>query len=465
MVSLRSVVALSTVAAGLAAWAVHTHAQPPADLPEVLPAPSTQPARLIGVGGCTAAGCHNAPTSAGTVGTEYAVWLHDPHGQAAVTLGKREYKDILSRLKGTAYNESLCWKCHLTPTPDGSQLAEDMRPDGIACESCHGPAQKWRTEHYKDSWKGLSAETKRDQYEFYPTKDLGRRMEKCAECHVGNLDKDVNHDLIAAGHPRLTFEYTAYHDLLPRHWKEPHERSANKTDFEAKAWLLGQAVTAQATVKLTEARAKLAGQPTHPWPEFTEVGCFACHHDLKADSGWRQKARYADTKPGSPPWGTWVRPGPDSLTRIAPDWAPPANVFAGVAKLGWQTKPDANQAAGAVVALDAWRKQVEGASLDAAAVRKLLAALTADGVKHPPRDWDDAAQHYLGLAALYQSLGNFDPTVATQARRDLFLGLRKQLSFSSSKDRVYNSPVGFTPEKYLQALQPFATEFRTPDAP
>ena len=85
--TLRAVVPLVTVVAGLAAWAVHTHAQPP----EPLAAPqSAQPAgRLVGVGGCAAAGCHNAPKSAGASGTEYAAWVHDPHGRAFATADRR----------------------------------------------------------------------------------------------------------------------------------------------------------------------------------------------------------------------------------------------------------------------------------------------------------------------------------------------------------------------------------------
>ena len=34
----------------------------------------------------------------------------------------------------------------------------------------------------------------------------------------------MNHDLVAAGHPRLNFEYASYLAAYPKHWKEPHER-------------------------------------------------------------------------------------------------------------------------------------------------------------------------------------------------------------------------------------------------
>jgi hypothetical protein len=475
-VSLRAFVPIVTVAAGLAAWAVHSPAQPPQ--PEQL-APPAQPAlRVQGVGGCAAAGCHNAPNLPGRPGTEYGTWVHDPHGRAFATLSSKLYRTMVAQLSTKGYKEDLCQKCHATPTADGSRLPDDLLADGIGCESCHGPAEKWRTTHYQKAWIARSEEEKALDG-LFPTKNLTRRMEKCAECHVGNADKDVNHDLIAAGHPRLNFEFTAYHHLMvPRHWQEPYEKSNTPSDWEAKAWTTGQAVTAKAAAELTAARAKAAGQPNHPWPEFSEYGCFACHHDLKpkqdgdAGSTWRQHPRYADTPPGSPPWGTWVRPIPEALSRVAPSWGPPGgDPLAELAAVMSRPSPDpkdvrakAEQSAGK---LDAWRKQVQSAGpLDAAAVRKQLAALAADGVAHPAREWDDAAQNYLALAALYHSLNGLDPASATPSRRDLFLGLRAPLLFPpAGPGRQYNSPPEFTPNKYKQALQPFAAAFRTPEAP
>jgi hypothetical protein len=482
-VSLRAFVPIVTVAAGLVAWSVHSPAQPPA--PELFPQPAQPGLKVQGVGGCAAAGCHNAPLAAGKAGTEYATWVADPHGRAFATLESPLYKGILTRLKGTAYTEELCLKCHATPTPDGSPLPRDLLADGIGCESCHGPSEKWRTTHYQQAWKSRSDADKLADG-FFNTKDLTSRVGKCAECHVGSADKDVNHDLIAAGHPRLTFEYTAYHELMPRHWRdklseaEPWEDKSKKfgPDFEARAWLVGQAATAKAAVELTAARAKLAGQPTHPWPEFTEYGCFACHHDLKPKqdgnpgSTWRQDSRYDKIPPGTLPWGTWVRPGPEGVSRVSPAVAPPGgDPFADLAVQMSQSSPDPKQAAGkaeqAVGRLARWREVVAAAPpLNAAGARKILAGIVADGLARPPRDWDDAAQHYLALAATYQSLCEYDKSAETPARRDLFLKLRTVLAFPpAGEKRRYDSPVEFTPEKYQQALQPFATEFRNTDAP
>jgi hypothetical protein len=471
-VKLRLFGACVAVAAGVIAWSVRSPAQAPG--PEQLARPAQSAGGIQGVGGCAAAGCHNAPLSPGSVGTEYGTWVHDPHGRAFATLDSPLYKGILSRLKGTAYTEELCLKCHATPTGDGSPLAKVLLADGIGCESCHGPAEKWRTTHYQRSWKSLS-EAEKEKLDFFPTKDVGRRIEMCAGCHVGNAEKDVNHDLVAAGHPRLNFEYTAYHHLLtPRHWQEPYEKSKSPSDWEARTWALGQATTAKAAVELTAARAKSAGQPTHPWPEFSEYGCFACHHELKpgeSGSTWRQNPRYANTAPGSFPWGTWVRPEPESLARVKSPLSPPGDPLEELAAVLSRPSPSARdtQAKAAEVAgkLEAWRKQVtEVPPLGAGGVRKLLAGLAADDIAHPPREWDDAAQQYLALAALYQSLTDLDPAAGTPNRRELFLGLRRVLIFPpAGEKRRYDSPAEFTPEKCKSALQPFATEFRTPDAP
>ena len=46
------------------------------------------------------------------------------------------------------------------------------------------------------------------------TKNLLVRAPTCASCHVGSADQDMNHDMIAAGHPPLRFEQASYEALL-----------------------------------------------------------------------------------------------------------------------------------------------------------------------------------------------------------------------------------------------------------
>jgi len=42
-------------------------------------------------------------------------------------------------------------------------------------------------------------------------------------CHVGTPEKRVDHEMIAAGHPDLTFELDTFSAVMPRHWKFPSE--------------------------------------------------------------------------------------------------------------------------------------------------------------------------------------------------------------------------------------------------
>jgi hypothetical protein len=334
--------------------------------------------------------------------------------------------------------------------------------DAVGCESCHGPAEAWRTVHYQGWWKGLDADRKWREYGLFLTKDLSRRIELCASCHVGSPDKDVNHDLIAAGHPRLTFEYTAYHHLLPRHWREPHEQTppaaGARADWEARTWLLGQAVTARAALDLLHARAAHAGEKTHPWPEFSEYGCYACHHDLQGDDSWRRSRTYGGLKPGSLPWGTWPLPAVDALARNAADLRlAPASPARPLVELMARPYPPPQAVAAESeklrTAVGQWEKALADAArppLTAARVRSLFRRQIGNG---DIPDWESATQTYLGLAALYVGLGELDSTARTAARDQAVLGLRQPLRFPARLD----SPRDFRPTSFrdrLRGLEP-----------
>ena len=45
---------------------------------------------------------------------------------------------------------------------------------------------------------------------MYDTRDLTKRSEKCLSCHLGNEEKSVDHEMIAAGHPDLFFELDSF---------------------------------------------------------------------------------------------------------------------------------------------------------------------------------------------------------------------------------------------------------------
>src|SRR5437762_4932733 len=91
-----------------------------------------------------------------------------------------------------AHKEALCLKCHAI---DGVK-PEMAVSEGVGCDACHGPAEKWLNAHVEPGWKHLSSRAKWEGYGFVPAENLVARSVNCVKCHVGGADRDVNHDLI-----------------------------------------------------------------------------------------------------------------------------------------------------------------------------------------------------------------------------------------------------------------------------
>ena len=140
-----------------------------------------------------------------------------------------------------------------------------------------------------------------------PTKDLLARGQPCTECHVGLGPSDVNHDLIAAGHPRLNFEYGNQLAKLPKHWRVDDDK-ARHPDYEAKVWALGQLLTAKASLDLLESRAarSLPDDSTTPGPSSPSIPASRATTNWSRRLGARQ--RLDGPKPGTLQWGTWYMP-------------------------------------------------------------------------------------------------------------------------------------------------------------
>jgi hypothetical protein len=311
-----------------------------------------------GSGSCSATACHGSisrldrsvPDSR-VRRNEHTTWISDdPHSRAYQVLFGELSERIERNLAGGAGSpkpapkDERCLACHTTPRPAAALAATSwMNADGVGCESCHGRSAEWLGPHTTYGWrdKGWPEKAK---LKMENTRDLAARAEICAGCHVGSHSpdglpvRDVNHDLIAAGHPRLNFEFAAFLANMPAHWEEKDEKGklladdpAGAAAFPARAWAIGRLATVKAALELLEARAAkaqclqdrlakpaaapeplalpLAGAdtPGAPWPEFTEYGCFACHHDLR-DEAWRRRARTDGIKPGTPSWGSWTLP-------------------------------------------------------------------------------------------------------------------------------------------------------------
>jgi hypothetical protein len=395
--------------------------------------------RLAGVGSCSAAACHHANGPSGTKGSEYTTWIaHDKHARAFEVLYDERSKIIERNLKGLkstadAHPEKnlLCLKCHVDPQVEKHlsnprfQLA-----DGVHCENCHGPAERWLAMHHLPEWRSLTDQEKQ-ALGMRPTKNLRVRAETCVACHVGSADADVNHDLVAAGHPRLAFELTNYLAAYPKHWNVQEDKQRHP-DLEARLWALGQVLSAKQSLELLAARAE-AAERSEPatWPEFAEYDCFACHQAIGPEVRRTQPGTLR--RRGLPDWNTWYLPMTLALAKEQSMDLPLQNLQASMAKLSSDPTQVKMQARAAANVLDEWLNKIEAQKVNG---QTLFKSFAAEDPQQAAATWDQAAQRYLALVATGES-----PVASPQVRR-ILQELRQALQFKED----YQSPFqGYDP--------------------
>jgi hypothetical protein len=249
-----------------------------------------------GPGGCAASSCHGSVqprTTTRIFQNEYTIWIaQDKHARAYSVLQDSVSERIGKILNiGPPARASKCLVCHSLDVPPEQQAQTFELGDGVSCENCHGPASGWLGPHTTKGWP----HEKSIQLGMYDTRNLQKRSETCLSCHLGTAKKFVDHEMIAAGHPDLTFELGLFTSVMPPHWKTPEQGNPWR---QVQAWAVGQAV------QLRESLNRLARRANGPvWPEYAELDCFACHHSLtRAEDSWRQARGYLGRRPGNPPW-------------------------------------------------------------------------------------------------------------------------------------------------------------------
>ncbi len=382
------------------------------DPPQVGPE-STAP--LTGTASCSGRGCHadfERPDLKDQPAwrVSYTRWvLHDPHTRAYKVL----YEDLaqeMGKKLGIAdvAAEPRCLVCHCTPqaaAPDS--WAHDERIFGVGCEACHGPARKWLVPHRDAAWQKMTPEQKRQEYKNVDMNFLQSqavRAEVCGGCHIGAPAepgsglpaRDMNHDFIAAGHPRLMFEYSAFLANEPKHWVEKDTRP----DFDARAWAVGQAASAKVALRLLDDRAttKTEGRV---WPELAEYSCYACHHDLVSPS-WRQERGFPKDRVGAlrpNQWYTGLLPAIGSVVHDDANLSLDAlrTTLSRRSPDGAAVAAQAKEALGLIGQLPV---ELENRSYDHATIAGLRKKLVALVDSSKRTGWDEVEQFALGMRAL-----------------------------------------------------------------
>jgi len=184
---------------------------------------------FLGQSSCSSSGCHGGAGE--KRGTLIRFNKLDYHTRSAATLNLARSKVIANVLNiDDPPTSKTCTVCHepFQPLATDAALVKALDPaNGVSCENCHGPGEKWLLTHTRDDLTHAD----RVHAGMRDLQNLYVRANSCVACH-----QNVSADLLQAGHPELIFELDGQSVTEPKHWREQPNWSGPQT------WLVGQAV-------------------------------------------------------------------------------------------------------------------------------------------------------------------------------------------------------------------------------
>jgi hypothetical protein len=255
-----------------------------------------------GVASCAGSTCHGRAEGNGAVvrQDEIASWQEPSsssgaHSRAFAVLDSPRGRQIAATLGlGSPIGAGECLGCHATPARQrGAQFRVS---DGVGCEACHGPASGWIASHYAM----IGTHAANVAAGMVPLERPQTRARVCLDCHFGSAENGqfVTHRLMAAGHPRISFELDLF-SALQQHYDIDADYLARKSQpSSVRLWAVGQAEAVRRSLDL------FARPDRGTWgifPEFYFYDCHSCHRSI-AD-GPERKLTF-ETNPGRPiPFG------------------------------------------------------------------------------------------------------------------------------------------------------------------
>ena len=264
-------------------------------LVEAAPLPESDGLVHEGVASCASSICHGRvePDASATVWlNEYRIWLREDKHSGAYKLLLNEQSQAIATKLGllNAHEAPECLACHADYVPVAQRGEKFRIEDGVGCEACHGGSENWLKTHTE---KAATHERNIVQG-LYPSDVLPARSQLCLSCHLGTEAKFANHEIMGAGHPRLSFDLLAYGVNQPFHYAVDEDYRYRKATYDdVQTWLSGLATQSRLTLEL------MAG-PVFPstslMPELALYECHTCHRPMDGNQ-WRVDSKYAASLP------------------------------------------------------------------------------------------------------------------------------------------------------------------------
>jgi len=270
-------------------------------------AQGTSGGTFVGVATCGGTTCHGRSEGDGAVvrQDELMIW-QDPasaagaHSRAYDVLRDPRSQVIAQRLGiGEATRAPMCLGCHATPA-SAQRGTRFQVSDGVGCESCHGAASGWLTSHYAVGGTHANNVSRG----LVPLENPRVRAGVCLDCHFGSADEGqfVTHRIMAAGHPRISFELDLFTTLQAHHQDDDDYRQRKGRVQGMQTWAVGQAMALERSLTLFVSPSR---GTEGIFPEFYFFDCHSCHRRISDDPDYRPTALANPGRPipsGMPPY-------------------------------------------------------------------------------------------------------------------------------------------------------------------
>ncbi len=236
----------------------------------------------LGVASCAGSTCHGRSQPDGKIVRQDEIlrWQEassptGAHSRAFAILSQPRSDAIAQRLGiGPATSAASCLGCHSEPAP--SKGVKFQQGDGIGCEACHGGSANWIDVH-KTGNRAASLRAGLVNLSSPATKAA-----VCLDCHFGSADGNqfVSHKMMAAGHPRISFELDLFSTLQQHHDEDADYATRKGKTNNVRVWAIGQAMALERSLAL---HANPATGTEGSFPEFYFLDCHSCHRRIYDD--------------------------------------------------------------------------------------------------------------------------------------------------------------------------------------
>lgn len=258
----------------------------------------------LGVATCAGTTCHGRSEADGKIVRQDEIlrWQEassptGAHSRAFAVLSNARSAAIAQRLGlGSATSAPMCLGCHSEPAP--SHGPRFQQSDGVGCEACHGGSAGWIDVHKAGNHRANLAAG------LVPLENPAVKASVCLDCHFGSADRGqfVSHRIMAAGHPRISFELDLFTTLQAHHDEDADYVQRKGRTNGVRVWAVGQAMALERALSLYSN----PGLGTEgPFPEFTFFDCHSCHRRIFDAQQFNQTVADNPARPipvGMPPF-------------------------------------------------------------------------------------------------------------------------------------------------------------------